>query len=173
MKKSEIEFHSDNNWRSKNPAINVKVYKFLSAEKVIEKFKCTREDAERALGFAFESAQERFWDDIEGTAKEIFGKEIQVFSEGRSGGWLTVHHLPQVEDWDAILVNKWSRFAKAVEEEIAHLTSEENVMDDIESNRWTEPMSERYNFCTTATDEIVCIAELNQKVAKYREELLK
>jgi hypothetical protein len=169
----EIAHHSDDNWRTKNPAINVKVYNLPTIEQVVERFKCDKNDAERALEFAWENAQESFWNGIEMTAQDIFGSRVKVYSEGRSSGWLTVHNLPPVEEWDGDLLAKWQEFDSLVKSEIAHLTSFETMAEDIESNRWTEPMSEKYNFFTTESGKDVCVAEINQKLAKYKEELLK
>lgn len=47
-------------------------------------------------------------------AKETFGSHVEVYTEGRSGGWLVVHNLPEIEDWDPGLVSKWVEFAKQV-----------------------------------------------------------
>lgn len=172
MKKSDVVFHSADNWRTKNPAINVKVYNLPTTEQIVERFKCSAKDADRALKFAFETAQQTFWGDIESEAQEIFGEHVRTFSEGRSSGWLTIHGLPEIEEWDATLLSKWNKFAKLVAENIAHLTSSETIIEDIEANRWTEPMSEKYNFYTTKTEKTVCIAEINQMVAQYRKDLL-
>lgn len=44
---------------------------------------------------------------------------VQVYSEGRQGGWCVVHGLPDIEEWDAIALGRWARFAKGVKQ-IAH-----------------------------------------------------
>lgn len=172
MRKSEVQFHRDGG-RVSNPAINVKVYNLpMMNEKIVERFKCSTDDAERALQFAFESAQEMFWAGIESTAQSILGSHVRTFSEGRMGGWLTVHNMPPIEDWDAVLLGKWNKLVKLVESQIKELTTFDSMADDIEANRWVEPMSERFNFFRTTTGNDVCVAEINQAVAKYRAGLL-
>lgn len=48
-------------------------------------------------------------------AKETFGEHVEVYTQGRSGGWLVVHGLPEeIEEWDQALVDKWVEFAKQV-----------------------------------------------------------
>lgn len=59
-------------------------------------------------------ACEHGWEDAERDAEEIFGPNVNVYSEGRCGGWLVVSGLPDVESWDAIMLSKWKRFAKWV-----------------------------------------------------------
>lgn len=48
-------------------------------------------------------------------ADEVFGDHsVRCELDGRSGGWLIVRGLPDVETWDAVMVAKWSRYAKYV-----------------------------------------------------------
>jgi len=57
-------------------------------------------------------------------AREIFGPEARVYSEGRSGGWAVVAPGPSnvcysredVAAWDAIAVAKWGRFVRVCRE---------------------------------------------------------
>ena len=39
---------------------------------------------------------------------------VNVYSAGRSGGWLVVDGLPDIDTWDAIDLGVWRRFDKAV-----------------------------------------------------------
>lgn len=50
------------------------------------------------------------------TGKKVGRKRyhVQVYSEGRSGGWCVVHGLPEIEEWDAIALGRWARFEKGV-----------------------------------------------------------
>lgn len=51
---------------------------------------------------------------LECLAEEIFSnRHVEVYADGRSGGWAIVEGLPPIETWDAIMVARWSRFAKA------------------------------------------------------------
>lgn len=38
---------------------------------------------------------------------------VKVYSAGRSGGWLYVLGIGDVDDWDAIACNRWGRFERA------------------------------------------------------------
>jgi len=60
---------------------------------------------------AEEIVREIGWGDAKELALEIFGERAQVWSSGRSGGWLIVEGLPPVEEWDAIAVGQWAKFA--------------------------------------------------------------
>ena len=71
-----IEYHSAGMGQERHAAINVKVYGPVNVDKGYE------EMAEAA----WESCQERFWEEAKDLAHER-GYSC-VFSEGRSGGWL-------------------------------------------------------------------------------------
>lgn len=45
-------------------------------------------------------------------AKDLFGPFVEVWAEGRSGGWLEVEGLPPVEGWDAVALGQWRKFEK-------------------------------------------------------------
>ena len=51
------------------------------------------------------------------TGKKVPRKRyhVQVYSEGRSGGWLVVSGLDDVESWDAIALGRWARFQRQIE----------------------------------------------------------
>jgi hypothetical protein len=144
MKKSEIERSYHNGTRG-YPMLNVKhhfwwpdivrKYKGVTAKnrRVGTYFVHEYGDAEQAfwdwatLEFesdwssycAFETAdqiaREVGWEDAGDFAKEVFGPHAKVFSLGRSGGWLGVDNLGDVDDWDAVMVSRWARFARGVQ----------------------------------------------------------
>jgi hypothetical protein len=155
------------------PAINVKVYSWAHSSKIEEHFKCSEEVAERSLQFAFESAQEVFWENIQETAEQMLGASVKVYQSGRSGGWLVVDGLPEVESWDAILVSKWGAFEKAVKADINDRMQVANLIEDIEANRWAEEYAQRFNFLDTP-ESVKCIADLRkvetQAVTQAREQ---
>ena len=157
MKKSDIDTHGE---RGRiYPAINVKVYRMgWNDETVSEHFKCSPETASKAARYSFESAQEQFWEDVKEEAHELFGN-VGVYSGGRSGGWLEVHDLPELEYWNAIMVSKWARLEKWVREEIAYLTSWDYHREAIESNQWAKDGAEKFNF-TDRNGKTECIADL-------------
>lgn len=70
-------------------------------------------------GFDFEWLQpwwdavaEQAWEDFEEIASEVFPTSVEVYSEGRSSGWLVVHRLPDIEEWDAVALGRWRRFER-------------------------------------------------------------
>jgi len=143
------------------PAVKVKVYHYPTTSKVEDAFNCSESVASQALQFAFESAQQRFWEDVQDVARTIFGKHVKVYSEGRSGGWLIVDGINEdVESWDAIAVSRWGRLAKWCEREIEFLTSWDYVREDIEANRWAEEDAEAYNFVDLPDGRSECLVDL-------------
>ena len=164
MKKSDVKLHGDF-LRQGYPAVNIKVYRMDWSNDTIEKqFECDSATAEQAGQFAFESAQEQFWETMPEVAKEVFGT-VKVYSGGRSGGWLEVHGLPDVETWDAIQLGKWAKFERMVNGEVKYLTSWARIKESIKSNQWHKPGSEAYNFIDR-NGETVCIADLKQQAVK-------
>jgi hypothetical protein len=137
MKKSDIDFHSDRG--PAHPAINIKCHRFISIESVMERFKCCRETAEKASRYAWESAIEQFWEEAPDIAKRYLKSSYDnVYSEGRSGGWLVVHGMAPVDSWDGPKVIRWGNFAKAIRCLADYLSSSEWVFDTIEANEWAQ-----------------------------------
>lgn len=64
----------------------------------------------RAGGWACESGFEYARE----LASEVFDRKVDVWQEGRSGGWMAVHGLPSIEEWDAIALGRWRRFERYV-----------------------------------------------------------
>ena len=160
FRKADIETWGAFNRRT-TPAINVKVYHYPTTSKVEDAFSCSESVASQALQFAFESAQQRFWEDARDEARTIFGKHVKVYSEGRSGGWLIVDGINEdVESWDAIAVSRWGRLAKWCEREIQFLTSWDYVKEDIEANRWAEDGAEAFNFLDFKDGRTECLVDL-------------
>lgn len=61
----------------------------------------------------FNDACEGNWELIQSDAEWIFdGYRVKVHAEGRSGGWAIVGGLPDLDDWDAVLLAKWRKFAR-------------------------------------------------------------
>ena len=131
--KEDIEFHSDG-FRDRKPAVNVKVYSSLTSG--FQKWQQDNpdEDPEFTLDWIEENISDDRssdifwsmcqirWEDVEWEAREIWNSRqyppnnrhtINVYSEGRSGGWALVDGIDtDVEGWDASEFNKWKRFAK-------------------------------------------------------------
>lgn len=166
MRKADIDTYWDRSRRL--PAINVKVYDVgITESDVQERFGCTYEQAEQAIRFAFESAQERFWESAMELAEHCLSRRgifkyeaVTVYQLGRCGGWLVVDGLPELERWDAIAVTQWAGFVKAIEADIAFL--KECLLDNIEANEWYKAGAEQYNFIDGA-DGPICIADMKQQ----------
>jgi len=182
--KNDIEVHSDGNgYRYAHPAVKVKVYKLgCETQEVMDKFGCTEEVAEKAIGYAWESAQEQFWgywgDTTGGLENGLYGSSeyayfpgevVEVYSEGRSSGWLVVHGLPPVEEWDAVMLSRWNRFQTAVLSDVKYRISKEMLMEDIESNQWALPHADKHNFADTDKGT-VCIATAKEDIINYGQE---
>lgn len=133
MKKSQIETHSDG-FRPSHPAVNVKDRSPYILPKLMAHFRCCEATALSAHETAFRWHQESFWDSAQEQADHHLGAGFKIYSEGRQGGWLVVHGLPEVETWDAIRVSAWSRFAKAIRAEVDYQTGFEAIRDTIEAN---------------------------------------
>lgn len=151
---------SDVEMRGTRPALNVKCYRHPSVDDVVEHFKCSEGVAEKALQYAWESAQQRFWEDVPEWARNRWGGHVKVYSEGRSGGWLVVEGLYPVDSWDAIALARWAGFARGVQKEIDYLASWEHVREDIEANEWAKEGSELYNFLDLKDGRTVTMSEL-------------
>lgn len=161
MKKQEIEVYSERCGRNPLPSINVKNYT-LPFSAVQKHFNLDDAAAEKAIGFAFDSACQRFWDEAQEIAIDTFGNGVKVWQMGRLGGHLCVEGLSPVEEWDAIDLSKWVKFENAIKSEIKYLTSAECFIEDIDVNKWYLPYAEMFNFCDTKDSGIVCLAELKQ-----------
>lgn len=125
MRKDDVTFHAEM-WRTARPAVNVKVWARVDSEEAIGAAR--REDssldprfeawyregleresfAESYWSFAIETG----WEYLQSLAEDVFGPGVNVYSEGRSGGWAVVDGLPDFESWDAVMLGRWARFAK-------------------------------------------------------------
>ena len=163
MRKSDVETRY-NYGQGHIPCINVKLYRGrdstpeMDVDDIAEHFGCDRDTAERAAEYCDESAREQFWEEIPDTAKEIF-PGCEVYSDGRSGGWLVVHNLPDVESWNAVTLGKWAKLCRIVRDEIKYLCSREYITEQIAANEWAKPYAERFNFLDR-NGQTVCLADL-------------
>lgn len=173
MKKSDIDIYRDRRGASL-PSINVKVndaYRWythgreaaLNAgadESEAGRFAtwCETNADDEGLAWLFDAACESGWETAEIDAEEVFGIDVKVEARGRSGGHLVVLGLPDVEEWDAIAVARWSRFARYADgtakgipfvmAELAYL----NEWDQLERER-----EERETECAASALPIVAV----------------
>lgn len=161
--KNDVQLHCEH-MQSGHPAVNVKVYRTPTTDDVVERFKCSEAQAQRACEYCFNSMQQIFWEEIEPMAQEIF-PHVKVYSEGRSGGWLVVHGLPEVETWDAVMLGKWRKFENMVKVTIKGNCDKTAWLDSIEANKWYQEGAELYNFYD-AKNGHVCLSEMKQEAVK-------
>ena len=137
-RKADVQFHRLGYGHLSVPAINVKVRHFPRRTDVEEHFKCAPSVAEKALELVFSGVQERFWEDVQYEAREIYGPRAKVYSEGHSDGWLYVKgdFDPNVDRWDAIALARWAKLERWCAAEIAWHTSWACVCSTIEANEW-------------------------------------
>ena len=142
--KDDVKMHREGYGFTRTPAINVKFYGHIDPELVADRLGCSLPRAETCLQYAGETLAEMFWDDAEDIARDIFGDEsLKVYSEGRSGGWLIVKGLPDIEYWDAIMLGKWRSLEVRLQNEVKYIGEFDHVIDLIEANEWhVEPEEE-------------------------------
>lgn len=159
--KDDVQLHEASFHGPQLPAVNVKIYHFPSTYDVMDRFDCSEEVAGTALEYAFQSVQQAFWEDWANDTSSYFpNHNVKVFSAGRSGGWLVVEGLPEIEDWDAVMFGRWRKFEKAVNADVNHRTGREAVLEDIEANRWAESGARLYNFIDTP-DGPKCLVDIS------------
>jgi len=68
------------------------------------------------LDFWWTATLENAWDrlDMDTNADNIFGRPVQVISEGRSGGWALIEGMDEAaaRDWTLDDLARWERFAE-------------------------------------------------------------
>jgi len=167
-RKSDVQTHNDGGYSGPEyPAVNVKVYNCgFDNDDIANHFKCDERTAAQAGQFAWDSACQLFWEQAPDTAVEILGAGVEVYSAGRSGGWLVVEGLADLESWDAVMVAKWGRFERAIKAEVKYRMSWDVIREDIEANRWAKVGAEMYNFIDTRNGEAKCIVDLKQQAVE-------
>ena len=175
MKKSDVETRSGPyGGDPRGPCLNVKCYGNWPRRELARHFGIdyNAPELDTALEYAWESACEQFWEQaqdvanyaLEGAerAEKLNGKpgRYTVYSAGRSGGWLVVEGLPDLETWDAIMLGRWAKFAKTIAADIAYRLGFDALRDDIEANEWLKPGAEKLNFVERKDGTTACIADL-------------
>jgi len=162
MKREDVDTHSAHYYGPQYPAIRVKADAWPSVWKLADSLGISEGQAERASDYAFRSACEAFWEDIQGIAEDVFPCPVKVYSAGRSGGWMIVQGLSPLADWDAIALARWAKLSRIVREDIAHRCKLANVLEDIQAHSWEKEGSEYFNYLDTPTGT-VCIADLKAR----------
>lgn len=160
MKKSDVEFHYEHGRR--NPAVNVKHHLWIPDLIRKHRGNGTHEFSDDAGFWAWleerwdandyesmdgadEWARESCWEMAQELAEECWPtRSVIVYSEGRMGGWATVHNLPDIEDWDAIALGRWAKFERGVKQ-IAHEEYPYQFVWNLHVNVWQHIRAERAN----------------------------
>ena len=136
-KRDDVETHSEHG-RS-HPAINVKARNLFGSYALREAWAAQGADEatiEKALEWCWEMHAENFWEQAQSDAEDVFGASVKVYSQGRSGGWLIVHGLSNMDDWDAISLGHWRKFETWCKGNVKYLTSDEAIREMVECNDW-------------------------------------
>jgi hypothetical protein len=125
-------------------------------------------DAERETWWTETCSEEGFQQARE-LAEETFGSDVSVYSEGRSGGWLVVFGLPDPEEWDDEMRQKWAAFAtqvRVIADDMprAYLVNVytnvfESYGDDAETD---EPPATSYTFTPAELDYLARCVDLGR-----------
>lgn len=164
--KDDVQRHTSGYYGYRYPAVNVKVWHFVSSDKIADKFGCSEDTALKAAEYAFNAACETFWQEVQDTAEECFGRGVKAYSAGHSGGWLIIQGLTDVEEWDAVMLAKWRHFEKIIKADVSYRTSEDVILEDIEANRWAEDGAEAYNYVEFKDGHSECIVDLKREEAQ-------
>ncbi len=69
--------------------------------------------SEREIDSWWQDACEHNYEHAKGNAEEMLGvRGLKIFQAGRSGGWLIVDGLPDIPQWNVVLMGKWRKFEK-------------------------------------------------------------
>lgn len=144
--KEDVEFHSDGLYRERNPAVNVKIYKWPN-ELLLEQKRAEygwnphftwewiiAHVSDELMDSIFQSICGCGWVDLKQEAEEIFGKHVKIWQTGRSGGWCEVEGLPPVEEWDAVMLAKWRKFEGFCKRTVDYIPEE--ILDNIYNNEF-------------------------------------
>ena len=137
--KRNVQFHRDGLYGVSRPAVNVKMLhldlrrvNLPQEEGVVDGATVYTDVAfthdwidanldEEKMDSVWMMACEEGWEMLSQEAKAIWGKQAEVISEGRSGGWAVVEGLKDYESWNVVDLSKWRRFeqyARAVVKDI-------------------------------------------------------
>jgi hypothetical protein len=127
--REDVQFHSDG-YRPGKPAVNVKVYKDIrDAWKAFERDEAP--DARFTPEWVEENVSDDALDSIFWMTCEFEYEYLEAYAtsdedailpgaslsrEGRSGGWVVVDNLPDLEEWDAVQLAKWRKFERVARE---------------------------------------------------------
>ncbi len=155
-KKADVETHYE--YGRRKPAVNIKVRGWLNEEAVT-----ASEYAAEGLTLAWieehlteeqraawwQAACEDGFEQAQDDAREIFGSHVKCWQEGRSGGWLVVEGIADIDSWDAIMLGKWRRFARWTQSTADYTPA--RTVDLIAINVW-EPWCEQVEKATADLD---------------------
>lgn len=126
------------------PAVNVKVAyrQFPEYWRLAEHYGVSDENGEKLSQLAFDYQAEYFWREV-GKIVEKRLKTTDWTRAGRSGGWLEVHGLGDVEEvlkWKKTKVERWQRFEKEVHQFMNELCDWDHVIALIDNMEWVDEL---------------------------------
>jgi len=165
--REDVRYHSDGFGGGGRPAVNVKVYDaFDWREDLIRRVardhgepgdvepfvtfieewreKVDGEQEWELFGLACSDAFDMLNADVTGEngwkPEGLFGQAVKLDVEGRSGGWIVVDGLPDVEEWDGVMLARWRSFVKLAGvyvEDVPYQMLSLLYLNDFE--RWSDP----------------------------------
>lgn len=160
--KQSVQTRTDRGYGGYRPCVNVKAYSWPSdlAYMIWKEWPHVNlGHAAKVAEWAWEMAISCFWDEwntAEAMPRDYFPRHtVRIVCEGRSGGWLVVDGLPEVEEWDAVDLAYWRSFENDVRASVKHRCSWDQIKADIEANEWHRG-GYQYNFMTLPSGENVC-----------------
>lgn len=131
--RDDIQTHREGFYGGEMPAVNVKVYRDI--RDAWEAFEREEEpDSRFTLDWIEENVSDEtldgtFWhccefefEYLEAWATGAEGDSlfpddrVELAREGRSGGWVVVRGLPDLEEWDAVRLARWRKFERIARE---------------------------------------------------------
>ncbi len=159
---------------SDRPAVNVKVYRSLE-----DSWKDFERDEGPDEGFTIEWIREHcseelldasFWNVCESEFEYLEGwatgsdrgedalfpdDNITLEQDGRSGGWIVVKGLPDLEDWNAVNLARWRRFERIARDIADGIMV--NVLSSLYINEWEWAKDEQAEAARAARQDIATV----------------
>jgi hypothetical protein len=80
---------------------------------------------------------------------------VTMGQEGRSGGWAVVYGLPDIEEWDAVLLARWRKFERVAKDIAASVPLQ--MLSSIYINEWEWQRDEREERERAANQDVATV----------------
>ncbi len=173
--RDDVQTHSDG-FRPSRPAVNVKVY--TTIRNAYAQF---QKDEQPDPRFTLEWIEDTFTDEyLDGLFWHVAAHELEYLTayatededaifpakvygtvtieqEGRSGGWLAVDGLPDLEEWDAILLARWRKFERVARDISQNVPYQ--MLGSLYENEWETAEAERAETAGVEADVAIALAQ--------------